>query len=41
MTVRERGWRTGLAIALFVFSFALGAGSALNWLMRALPVTLG
>jgi len=41
MTVRERGWRTGLAIALFVFSFALGIGGALNWLMRALPVSLG
>lgn len=41
MTVRERGWRTGLAIAVFVFSFALGVGGALNWLLRALPVTLG
>jgi ferrous iron transport protein B len=40
MTVKERGWRTGVTIALFVFAFALGAGGVLNWLFRALEVTL-
>jgi ferrous iron transport protein B len=40
MTVKERGWRTGLAIAVFVFAFALGTGAALNWLLRLLGVTL-
>jgi len=34
MTVKERGWRTGLAIAAFVFSFALLAGTVLNVLLR-------
>jgi ferrous iron transport protein B len=34
MVVKERGWRTGLAIAAFVFSFALVAGTALNFLLR-------
>jgi ferrous iron transport protein B len=41
MTVRERGVRTGIAIAMFVFSFALGAGAALNWLLRSLPFAIG
>ena len=40
MTVKERGWRTGVAIALFVFAFALGAGGVLNWVFRTLEVTL-
>ena len=34
MVVKERGWRTGLAIAGFVFSFALVAGTVLNALLR-------
>jgi ferrous iron transport protein B len=37
MTVKERGWRTGLAIAAFVFAFALGTGAALNVLLRFVP----
>lgn len=40
MTVKERGWRTGIAIAAFVFVFALGFGAFLNWLLRAAGVTL-
>jgi ferrous iron transport protein B len=40
MTVRERGLRVGVAIAGFVFACALGAGAALNWLLRALPFSL-
>jgi len=40
MVVKERGWRTGLAIAGFVFAFALGVGGALNGLLRWLQVGL-
>jgi len=40
MTVKERGWRVGVAIATFVSIFALGTGGLLNWLLRALGVTL-
>jgi ferrous iron transport protein B len=40
MTVKERGWRTGLAIAVFVFSFALAAGGVLNWGLQWLPLAL-
>jgi ferrous iron transport protein B len=40
MMVKERGWATGLAIAGFVFPFALGVGAALNWALRAFHVTL-
>jgi ferrous iron transport protein B len=39
--VKERGWRTGLAVASFVFPFALGVGAALNALLRAAPGILG
>lgn len=37
MIVKERGWRTGLAIASFVFSFAVGVGAALNATLHAFP----
>jgi ferrous iron transport protein B len=40
MMVKERGWKTGLAIASFVFPFALFVGATLNWVLRALHVTL-
>jgi len=40
MMVKERGWKTGLAIAAFVFPFAIAVGAALNWALRALHVTL-
>jgi ferrous iron transport protein B len=40
MTVKERGLRTGIAIALFVFTFALGTGSLLNWLFRVMGLEL-
>jgi len=40
MIVKERGWRTGLAVAGFVFSAALGVGGLLNVALRALPVSL-
>lgn len=39
MMVKERGWKTGLAIAGFVFPFALAVGTVLNLVLRALDVT--
>jgi ferrous iron transport protein B len=39
MIVKERGWRTALAIAAFIVPFAVGVGAALNALLRALPVS--
>ena len=38
MIVKERGWRTALAIAAFIFPLALGVGAAVNLVLRALPV---
>jgi ferrous iron transport protein B len=38
--VKERGWRTGLAIAAFITPFALGVGALLNAVLRALGVSL-
>jgi len=35
MILKERGWKTGLAIAGFVVPFAIAVGSGLNVLMRA------
>ena len=40
MMVKERGWKTGLAIASFIFPFALVVGATLNWALRAMHVTL-
>ena len=40
MMVKERGWKTGLAIASFIFPFALAVGALLNWTLRALHVSL-
>ncbi len=40
MIVKERGWKTGLAIAAFILPFALGIGASLNFALRALSVTL-
>jgi ferrous iron transport protein B len=40
MIVKERGWRTALAVAAFVLSLALGVGALLNLALRALPVAL-
>jgi ferrous iron transport protein B len=39
MMVKERGWKTGLAIAAFVFPFAVAVGSVLNFVLRSLDVT--
>ncbi len=40
MIVKERGWRTGLAIAAFIFPFAIGVGAVLNFALRGLGVPL-
>ncbi len=40
MIVKERGWRTALAIAAFITPFALGAGAAVHWVLTAFPVNL-
>jgi len=40
MMVKERGWKTGLAIAGFIFPFAIAVGATLNWVLRALNVNL-
>jgi ferrous iron transport protein B len=40
MIVRERGWRTALAVAGFVFPFAFAVGAALARLLRAVPLPL-
>jgi len=34
MILKERGWRTGLAISAFVLPFSFGVGAAVNQLMR-------
>ena len=40
MMVKERGMRTALYMAGFIFPFAFIVGGALNWLLRALHVEL-
>lgn len=40
MMVKERGWRTALAIAAFVFPLAIGMGAAVNVLLSAFPMGL-
>jgi ferrous iron transport protein B len=40
MIVKERGWRTGLAVAGFVIPFALAVGALLNAILRAVPLPL-
>jgi ferrous iron transport protein B len=34
MILKERGWKTGLAIAAFILPFSFGVGAVLNRLMR-------
>jgi ferrous iron transport protein B len=40
MIVKERGWKTGLAISAFIFPFALLVGALLNAVLRAFPLPL-
>ena len=37
--IKERGWRTGVAMAAFITPLALAVGGGLNWVLRALGVT--
>ena len=41
MIVKERGWKTALAIAGFVIPFALAVGAGLHFALRLLPGVLG
>jgi len=38
--VKERGWRTALAIGAFIFPFAFSVGALLNLILRHLGVTI-
>ena len=38
--LKERGWKTALAITAFIFPFAFLVGGLLSWLLTALRVTL-
>jgi ferrous iron transport protein B len=38
MIVHERGWKTSLAIAAFVFPFAVAVGALLHLFLRAVPL---
>lgn len=38
--MKERGWKTAVAIAGFIFPFAFAAGFALNWVLTTLGLTL-
>ncbi len=40
MIVKERGWKTGLAIAAFITPLALTVGGALHWALTTFPVKL-
>jgi ferrous iron transport protein B len=40
MIVKERGWRTALAVGSFVFAFAFATGAGLAALLRAFPALL-
>ncbi len=40
MIVKERGWKTAVAIAAFITPFALGAGAAVHWALTAFSVNL-
>ena len=36
MILKERGWKTGVAIAGFILPFSIGVGAIVNGLMRSL-----
>jgi ferrous iron transport protein B len=40
VTIKERGWKTALAISVFIFPFAFLVGGFFNWLLTVLGVTL-
>jgi ferrous iron transport protein B len=40
MIVKERGWKTAMAIAAFIFPFAIAVGAVLNLFLRAVRLPL-
>ena len=40
VTIKERGWKTALAIFAFIFPFAFMVGGLLNWLLTMLGIRL-
>jgi ferrous iron transport protein B len=40
VTIKERGWKTALAIVAFIFPFAFLVGGAVNWVLTTLGVAL-
>ncbi len=40
VTLKERGWKTALAISAFIFPFAFLVGGVLNWILTRLRVPL-
>lgn len=40
VTLKERGWKTALAIVAFIFPFAFVVGGLLNWLLVTLGIRL-
>lgn len=40
VTLKERGWKTALAITAFIFPFAFLVGGMLNWLFTSLGIQL-
>jgi ferrous iron transport protein B len=40
ITIKERGWKTALAIFAFIFPFAFMVGGLLNWLLTTLGIRL-
>ncbi len=40
VTAKERGWKTALGIAAFIFPFAFFVGAALNWALTTFGIPL-
>lgn len=40
VTIKERGWKTALAISAFIFPFAFLIGGLLYWLLTTVGVAL-
>ena len=40
MNVKERGWKTGLGISVFILLFSFSAGFVVNFILNILGVTL-
>ncbi|HEX7974484.1 MAG TPA: ferrous iron transporter B, partial [Anaerolineales bacterium] len=40
VTAKERGWKMAVAIAIFIFPFALAVGALLNLVLKVIPIAL-